>query len=503
LEEKNHSSKEILKSTGIVGGSKLITIFITVAQVKIVAILLGPIGVGLVSLFTSAISLIQSLTGLGIGFSAIRDISQAVKTEDPIKVSKSIITLRRWVWISGISGIILVLIFSRQLSVYTFGDDSKILELCLLSSTILFGALGSGQLAILRGYRKIGTLAKANIYGAVLGFIVTIPLYFFFGVNGIVPVLIFTSLSNLTLSWWFSHKIKIAPIKVSILESLGNGIGMVKLGLFTVLTGFIASGTLYLVKVFIADNSGVDAVGYYAVGATLSITYMGILLGAMGTDYFPKLSAVNEENQKLNKLVNEQSLVTLLLGTPLIIGMYSFLELIITIFYSSKFTGAIPLVQWMLLGVFLRLVSWPKGYVFLAKAKGKIFVFSQSVWNGIYLIIIKIGWPYFSFEIVGIAFAIAYMVGYAINFIFIRRVTSFRYENKVLRILFYMCFLTLFSFSISKFLENQYIKNTANGITFILSLIIAYKELDEIIAVKSLFPKFIKKSKILSLIKQP
>lgn len=501
--EKNNSSREILKSTGLIGGSKLITIIISIAQIKIVAVLLGPIGVGLVSLFTSAISLIESLTGLGIGFSAVRDISQAVKAEDPIKISKSIITLRRWVWISGVSGIILVLIFSRQLSIHTFGDDSRVLELCLLSATILFGALGSGQMAILRGYRKVGTLAKANIYGAVLGFIVTVPFYFIFGINGIVPVLIFTSLSNLILSWWFSHRIRIAPVKVSILESLGNGIGMVKLGLFTVLTGFMASGTLYLVKVIIADKAGVDAVGYYAVGATLSMTYIGILLGAMGTDYFPKLSAVNEDNQEINKLVNDQSLVTLLLGTPLIIGMYSFLELIITILYSSKFAGAIPLIQWMLIGAFIRLISWPKGYVFLAKAKGKVFVFSQSIWNVIYLILIIVGWSYFSFEIVGIAFAIAYMVGYAINFIFIRKVTSFKYENKMLRILLYMCTLTLLSFSVSRFLENQYFKSLINGVLLILSLIVAYKELDKIIAVKSLFPKFIKKSKLLNLIKQP
>ena len=65
------SYEQALKSTGIVGGTQFLTILITVVKTKIVALLLGPAGVGVLGLLQGIVDMIRNATGLGIHFSAV------------------------------------------------------------------------------------------------------------------------------------------------------------------------------------------------------------------------------------------------------------------------------------------------------------------------------------------------------------------------------------------------------------------------------------------------
>ena len=68
----NKSYPQILKSSSIIGGSRVLNLLIGMVRTKLVAMLLGPPGIGLVSLYQSATGLTGTLSGLGIGQSAVR-----------------------------------------------------------------------------------------------------------------------------------------------------------------------------------------------------------------------------------------------------------------------------------------------------------------------------------------------------------------------------------------------------------------------------------------------
>ena len=76
------SYRQIFKATSLFGGVQVFQILIGIIRTKFVAVLLGTTGVGIMGLFNAPLQLILSVTGLGITFSAVRDISEAYGSND-------------------------------------------------------------------------------------------------------------------------------------------------------------------------------------------------------------------------------------------------------------------------------------------------------------------------------------------------------------------------------------------------------------------------------------
>lgn len=494
----SNSAKESLKNTGLVGGSQIITILIGIVKTKFVAVLLGPTGIGLIQLFESTISLVKSISGLGIGFSGVRDIAESVGSGDNDKIAKTIITLKRWSWVTGFFGVLLTIIFSKQLSQWTFGHEDYWIELSVLSIVIIFSNIAAGHSAIIRGARRMKDFVKIKILGALIGTITAIIVYYFFREEGIVPVLVLIGLIGLLINIFYSRKISFQKVKISYRESFYSGLGMVQLGIFTVITGFITQLTMYYVRISINDKLGTDSVGYYAVATTLAVAYMGLIFNAMSADYFPKLSAINKDNEALNAAILEQTKIVLLLGTPLLIGMYTFSEYIIRILYTEEFTLALPLLMWMLLSVFLRLIGFPIGYVFLAKGKRKIFIFTQSFWNIVFLLLLVVSWKYKGdLEGIGIAFTLAYLLGVLFNIFIIKKLTKFEYDTDTIRYILILSIIVITYFIIS-YVYTGWISLILKIFGLIFLTAFSFKKIEQLIGqnifelIKSKFRKKIK-----------
>ena len=202
--DKSNSYNQIAKATGIFGGVQVINVFISIIRSKFVAVLLGTSGLGILGLLNATTSTIASIANLGISFSAVRTISAASGTNSQTVISRTIITLRRWVKFTGIAGALLTLVLAPKLSQWTFGNDAYTWAFVWLSITLFFQEISSGQLALLQGLRKIKQLAKANVLGSFLGLCLSLPLYYWLGLQGIVPALILTAGISLVLSWYFA-----------------------------------------------------------------------------------------------------------------------------------------------------------------------------------------------------------------------------------------------------------------------------------------------------------
>lgn len=476
-----NSARTTLKNTGIIGGSQIATILISIVKTKAIAIILGPSGIGIIQLFTSTIALINSVFSLGIGFSGVRDISESVASGNNENVSKSIITVKRWIWFSAILGMLITLLLSKKLSVWTFGNENYWKDISLLSITIVLTNVAAGYSSIIRGHRRMADFAKISILSVLISTIIAIPIYYYFEENGIVPVLILTALITLVLNILYSKKINYPKVWVSNKESFFNGLGMLKLGLYTVFTNFITIGTLYYVRTSIGEKLGVEYVGYYAVAVALAVTYMGLIFKSMSADYFPKLSAINKDNNALNSAVLEQTKIVLMLGTPLIIAMYTFSEYLIQLLYSSEFLIALPILMWMLISVFLKLITFPIGFVFIAKSKGKIYIFTQSLWNFIFLFFVFLSWKYRGdLEGVGIAYTMAYVVGVIVNIILIKQITKFVYDYETIKYLVGFSIIILIYFYISYTYESL-TSLVFKIIGLILLILYSFKKIEKLI----------------------
>lgn len=407
-QKKNYS--RIMKSSSIIGGAQVINMLIGMIRVKFVAILIGPIGVGLVATYQSLTQMIGTVAGLGLQSSAVRDIAQSMGKGDQEHIGRTVLSLRRMCWLSGGLGSLAVILLSSTLSKLTFNSPEYATEIAVVGLTILFANLKGGQMALIQGMRRIGDLAKLNIIGAVSGTILSIGLYWEFGMQGIVPAIVLLSLTELCASWWFARKVDVPKVSMSWMESFKAAGGMAKMGLVFMWNGLLLVIVAYLTRTLIAQEIDFAAVGIFSAAFALSGMFINFVLSAMGTDYYPSLTAINTDHKKMRNLVNQQTEIGLLLGVPALLATLAFAPWVINVFYTPEFSQSADLLRWFALGCIGRITAWPLGYIILAKGYGKLFILTETTINIVHFVLIILFLHFFGIEGVAIAFPVLYII---------------------------------------------------------------------------------------------
>ena len=434
-EQTGSSYGQILKATTLVGGSQVINILLGIIRTKFMAVLLGPAGIGLMGLYSAVTGTVGAVTGMGIGSSGVRQIAEVAGTGDALKIARTIVTLRRAALVLGLLGMLLTIILCEPLSRLTFGSAEYSWPIALLSVTLFLGAVSGGQIALVQGMRRIADLASLSVLGGILGTVVSIPMIFLWGKEGIVPLLITVSAMTILTSWWYARKIPVARIILGWWETFQEAKALLSLGLVFMATGLMGVAVIYLVRILVVRQLGMDGVGLYQAATSLSSLYIGIILNAMGMDFYPRLTAVAEDNEACNRMVNEQTEVGLLVAAPGILATLTFAPWIIQIFYSESFIPAYEVLRWQILGIFLRVVSWPIGFVLLAKGKGKIFFWTELTANAVHVPLVWIGVAYFGLKGTGMAFFCLYFFYTVMIFAVVHRLSSFHWTAASLRLI--------------------------------------------------------------------
>src|SRR6185312_6783770 len=300
-------------------------------------------------------------------------------TGDEEKLNKTVAVFRRLVWITGGLGFVITLVFAPWLSEMAFGNKDYSIDFMLISVTLLFVQISSGQNVILQGMRKVKYLAKANILGSIGGLLISIPLYYFWAQKGIVPAIILSSLSYLLLSWYFANKIKIPKVAVDKTIIKTEGREMLKMGFLIGLAGLMTLGSSYIVRIFISHRGGLADVGLFGAGFAIIGKYTGLIFTAMGKDYYPRLSIVSHDNVKCKQEVNQQAEIAILILAPMLTTFLVFIHWAVVLLYSKRFLGVVDMIHWATLGIFFQALSWSLGYVLLAKGASKSFFWNELI----------------------------------------------------------------------------------------------------------------------------
>lgn len=409
MSEQQSSYRQIFKATSIFGGVQVFNILVSIVRSKVAALFLGTEGFGIVGLFNSTLDMVRNITSLGINQSAVRDISEAAGCEDEGRVRSTVTMVRFWYWITGFLGMFVVLVLSPYLSEWTFGNRDYTWSFVFLSVIPLLTSISAGQLAILQGLRQLKRLALSNLYGGAIGLVFLIPFYYYWGIRGIVPYLIVASLISLLLSWYYVRRLRIASVVQSWRTNLRSGTHMMKLGIMLTLAGTLGTGVGYLIRIFISRTGGLDDVGLFTAGFSLIDTYTGLVFTAMGTDFYPRLSAVNRDNAAVSQLVNHQAEVGVLILSPMLVAFMLFAPVVLTVLYSSKFVPITGMIQWAILGVLLKASSWPMAFVLMAKGELKLFLWVEAIAHGYYFLFVIICYYFWGLTGIGVGFILNYL----------------------------------------------------------------------------------------------
>ncbi len=426
--EESGSYKSIFKATTLFGGVQVYQIIIGIIRSKFVAVLLGAAGLGIQGLYQSTIQFIQSITALGLSQSAVRDVSEANGSGDAERIGKTVYALRRLVWITGLIGTVLVIALSPLLSKVTFGNYDYTIPFILLSCILLLDQLASGQRVVLQGLRKLKELARASAVGVTVGLFFSIPLYYAFGIKGIVPTLILNSLSSLIIFWFFSRKIKLPAQRQTVKETLGLGKSMIRMGVAMSISGILTTAFAYIIRAFIMREGGAQSVGLFQAGFVIINTYVGMVFSAIGTDFYPRLAAVNDNNAECRKVISQQGEIATEILAPLLCICIVLMPVVLRVLYSDKFYDAGPFVLWCCPGMMFRLASWLIAYQFVAKAESRLFIIAEIVGGSIYTVFSLLGYHLGGLTGLGIAFTADYLVYLIIVYIIAYRRYGFSFN---------------------------------------------------------------------------
>jgi antigen flippase len=442
VSQSNPASKQsyaqILKSTMVIGGSSIVNVGFAIIRNKAMAVLLGPEGVGLMGLYSATADIGHTIAGLGLNASGVRQVAEAAGTKDAGKIARTATALRRLSVLLGLLGTFLMACLAVPIARLTFGDDHHTSAIVLLSVMILFQVMSGGQAALLQGMRDIASLARINIIGAFVSTAVGIPIIYFYGERGIVPSLVCVAATTLMTSWWYSRKINIEPCRLSLRQLGTEARGLFRLGFTFMVSGFLTVGSAYAIRIIVLDEQGIAAAGLYQAAWALGGLYAGFILQAMGTDFYPRLTGIVSDNAECNRLVNEQTQVSVLLAGPGLLATLTLAPVVTHVFYSPQFYAAVDLLRWICLGMMLRIIAWPIGFIVLAKGAQKIFFWTEVAAS---LVHVGLAWllvKTFGTVGAGAAFFGLYVWHSLLIYWIARRYTGFRWSatNRVLILIY-------------------------------------------------------------------
>lgn len=479
MSENNQSSyRSIFKATSLFGGVQVYQILIQIIKSKFVAVLLGPAGVGIMGLYQSGLQLVQQISSMGLSQSAVRDVSEANGSNDIQRIAKTVTVVRKLVWITGLLGLIIVACCSPFLSKMSFGNYDYTIPFIILSVTLLLDQLSAGQRVVLQGMRRLKDLAKCTAFGVTFGLITSVPLYYWLGIDGIVPTLILNSACSLALSWIYSRKIKIEKVQVTPKQTLEQGKQMLVMGVSMSLSGIFTTIVAYVLRSFIQGIGGVEMVGLYQAGFVIMTTYVGMVMNAIATDYYPRLAAINKDNNKCREIVSQQGEIGTMILAPMLICCLVFMPFVLQLLYSDKFLAASEYISWACLGMMLRLAAWVISFLYVAKAESKLFIILELVANFTYLIFSLVGYKICELTGLGIAFAFQYVVYFFIVYLIARKRYDFRFTSNFIRCYSIQLLLVVACLAIV-WIFSDWMKYTLGCIVIAISCILGIKGLNQ------------------------
>ena len=407
--KQGNISRMAMKAMGLFGGVQVMGILCSIIRTKLVAMWIGPVGTGLFGLFNNALEMISTGTNLGIRSSSVRDISQVLEQRDNGLASRMVTVVRKWSMWLGLAGALLTLALAPLLSKVTFGDMSHIWGFVALSIAVLLQALTNGEYAILQGTARLKRLASVTLWGTITGLVISIPLFYLLKERSILPSIIAYATALAVFAWLFRNR-DYATAQVSRKETIDLGKSFVKLGIYMTLGNFASILASYIFNAWLNIYAGTDVVGLYQAGYTLINKYTGLILTALGMEYYPRLARVADSRLRLRVFVSQEINVSIAVMAPVVALFILMRELVVWILYTPEYYTILTFVSWGMIGTVLRTLSWCLAFTILAKGDGKTYLWTEVASAVINLVLNIAFYRWWGLTGLGIAFLVSYLL---------------------------------------------------------------------------------------------
>ncbi len=380
----------VLRYTGVFGGVQGVKTLVSMARNKITAYLLGSVGFGLISVYNTISDFIISCSNFGLPINATRETSELYETGSREQNERMVCIIRTWALWTTLFATLVSLLLSPFLSYYFFDHDyGRFLEVMLVVPIVCALLIAEAECAVLKGMRRLKRVAIIESISAFTTLLLTVPFYFLWGLHGVIVGLIVSTIAACVVH--LSISVRVVPYRVEPFSRkvFIEGLPMIRRGLPYVVAAIANAGAAMVVMGIIKHHGMLQNVGFYRAGFAIIAAYAGFVFTALDSDYFPRLSSVNHDTVRVNRTVNQQIEVSVMLVTPFLILLLIAMPLVVRILYEPEFLTVLGMMFCAAYYVFLRAIMLPVSYLSLAKGDTLIYlameivsdiVFVSSMW---------------------------------------------------------------------------------------------------------------------------
>lgn len=404
--------KKIFESTVIMGTSSVLVMLLDLVRVKILAVLLGPQGVGVLSVLNHFHTLAATLVGLGLGTGIIKYVASFKSEGNAIAVQKVLSNSFQVVFIFSWIVLLLSILISSKLSTWMLGESRFALFVIVYALSLPLAVYTTTVNSFLQGLKRIKSLAKINVLRTSISLIFIIPLVFFFRLKGaVISVLIITIVHLLLVGYYLGkedydyHVLRWQRFDHEILKKL------LQYGMTSLLAGTAYYLSHLLLKIIIVGSLGIEMNGIYQPIWALTMTYLTLVLSSMSAYSYPRLcelTAVRDITEELNGILR----IALLLIAPAMFILLLARRPIIYFLYSSNFLPAAEYMPVQILGDFFKVLFWALGMYLLPTKRLFGFMWLNLLQDILLVILAAALVTRYQLHGVAVSFSLSYLISF-------------------------------------------------------------------------------------------
>lgn len=400
----------LIKTSVLTAISTIIKLIAGFVINKVIAIYVGPSGLAVIGQLQNFIGIVTTFSNGAITSGIVKYTAEYQTIEQKQKIFSS--------------SIIISLFCSLIISIFLFGFSDYLSEIILKDTKyssvfIVFGltvflfALNTILMSILNGQKEIKKYVLVNIASSVFSLFFTSFLIMQLNLIGALYALVtnqsiifFVTLGFVIKSNWF----KLEYFKQGVdKESL---VKLSRYSLMAITSALTVPVSHLIVRNYIGENLGWDSAGYWQGVWYISTMYLMLVTTTLSVYYLPRLSEI-QDNVELKKEIFNGYKIILPIVIVTSISIFFFKEYIIVIAFSDKFMPMMELFAWQLIGDVIKIVSWLLGYLLIAKAMTKVFIYTEILFSALFVVFSVIFVDIFG--LVGITYA--YSLNYFLHLV--------------------------------------------------------------------------------------
>ena len=434
--------KKIFESTLIMGVSSVIVLALELIRVKIMAVMLGPNGIGALSVLNHFHTVTIAIIGLGLQTGIVKYTSSFNSEGDTLGIKKVVVNSFQLVFYFSLIVFVVTIVFSSNLSQWLLDDPGKKQYVIIYSLSFPFAVFPLVAGSFLQGLKKIKSIAKIKVFRSIISLLFIVPFVYFYKLEGaIFSAIVISVVHSGVLLYYLREEKKYRNVfgwQKFDTDTLGK---LIPYGF----TSLLAGSTYYLshlfLKLTIVHNLGMETNGIYQPVWALTMTYPTIVLSSMSAYSFPRLCEL-KSNKEIVEELNGIIRVSLLLIVPVMFLILIARKPIIQLLYSSNFLPCIDYMPVQILGDFFKVLVWSLGAFLLPTKKLKASVWLSLIPNSLLVVIGIILVKQYQLHGIVAAFTISYMIAFFVYYCYAKLQIQF-YLWDINRKLIILTFISL------------------------------------------------------------